>query len=76
MSINFIVAQNIKTERNKRQYSQEYMAMKLDRSQNAYSKLELGRSKLTLEQLYKIAEIFGVAPTYFLPNEESLKIAV
>jgi transcriptional regulator with XRE-family HTH domain len=33
---------------------------KLDISQNAYSKIELGYTKITLERLYQIAQILDV----------------
>jgi transcriptional regulator with XRE-family HTH domain len=48
---------NIKRQRKLKGYSQEYVASKLDISQNAYSKVELGVTKLTLEALLSIAEV-------------------
>lgn len=47
----------IKEMRKRRGYSQFQLAQKLELSQNAYSKLELGRSNLTLDKLFDIAEI-------------------
>ncbi|QQL51589.1 helix-turn-helix transcriptional regulator [Mucilaginibacter ginkgonis] len=38
-------------------YSQEYMAYRMDCSQNAYSKIELGHTKITLIQLFKIVDV-------------------
>lgn len=38
------------------------MAAKLKISQNAYSKLELGYSKLTVDRLFKIASILAIEP--------------
>ncbi len=41
-------------------YSHEYMANLLDISQVAYSKIEKNETKLTVERLFKIAEILEV----------------
>ncbi|WP_129716920.1 helix-turn-helix domain-containing protein [Pedobacter sp. SYP-B3415] len=54
------VARNIRKIREFRNYTQDYLAAKLEISQNAYSKVELGYSKLTLERLFHIAEILEV----------------
>ena len=54
------VAANIRKIREFRNYTQDYLAMKLDISQNAYSKLELGYSNITLNRLVNIAEILEV----------------
>lgn len=54
------VANNIKNVRLSRGYSQDYLAYKLKISQNAYSKVELGYTKLTVERLNVIAEILKV----------------
>ncbi|QXV64670.1 helix-turn-helix transcriptional regulator [Mucilaginibacter sp. 21P] len=51
---------NIRLIREKRNYTQEYMAAKMQCSQNAYSKLELGYSKLTVEKLLQVAEVLDV----------------
>ncbi|WP_131539405.1 helix-turn-helix domain-containing protein [Pedobacter nototheniae] len=54
------VAANIRKIREYRDYTQDYLAAKLKISQNAYSKIELGYSKLTVERLFQIAEILEV----------------
>lgn len=54
------VATNIRKIREYRNYTQEYLAVKLDISQNAYSKIELGYTKITLERLFQIAQILEV----------------
>lgn len=51
------VISSIKRLRLEKDYTQDYMAMKLNISQNAYSKLELGRSSLSLERLFQIAAV-------------------
>jgi transcriptional regulator with XRE-family HTH domain len=55
-----IVAGNIRKIREYRNYTQDYLAAKLAISQNAYSKIELGYSKLTLDRLFQIAIILDV----------------
>lgn len=55
-----IVAANIRKIREFRNYTQDYLAAKLAISQNAYSKIELGYSKLTVERLFQIASILDV----------------
>ncbi|AMR30661.1 transcriptional regulator [Mucilaginibacter sp. PAMC 26640] len=51
------VAANIRIKREELNYTQEYLAAKLNISQNAYSKIELGYTKITLERLFQIAEV-------------------
>ena len=51
------VASTIRKRREFRNYTQEYLALKLNISQNAYSKIELGYTKITLERLFQIADI-------------------
>jgi len=54
------ITDNIRTLRENRNYSQEYMAGRLHISQNTYSKLELGYTALTLERLILIAGVLNV----------------
>ena len=51
------IAANIRSKREYRNYTQEYLAAKLNISQNAYSKIELGYTKITVERLFQIAAI-------------------
>jgi transcriptional regulator with XRE-family HTH domain len=53
------IAANIRNKREYRNYTQEYLAAKLSISQNAYSKIELGYTKITVERLFQIAEVLG-----------------
>lgn len=55
-----IIISNIRKVREYRNYSQEYVAMKLSISQNAYSKIEVFQSKITLNRLFNIAIILNV----------------
>ncbi|HTM99464.1 MAG TPA: helix-turn-helix transcriptional regulator [Pedobacter sp.] len=54
------VAANIRKVREYRNYTQDYLAAKLEISQNAYSKIELGYSKITLDRLFHIALILEI----------------
>lgn len=58
--VNEIVT-NIRIARERRNYTQDYLAMRMNVSQNAYSKIELGRSKLTLARLMEICNILEVS---------------
>ena len=51
------IINKIKEIRKDKGYSYEYMAHLLEISQVAYSKIEKNETKLTVERLYKIAEI-------------------
>jgi len=55
-----VIAANIKKARLHRNYSQDYLAAKLHISQNAYSKVELGQTRVTLERLDIIADVLQV----------------
>jgi transcriptional regulator with XRE-family HTH domain len=51
------IAVNIRNTRERLNYTQEYLAAKLGISQNAYSKIELGYTKITVERLFQISAI-------------------
>jgi len=55
-----VVSSNIRKVREYKNYTQEYLAAKLGISQNAYSKIELNYSKLTLDRLFRIADILEI----------------
>lgn len=54
------IAVNIRKTREQLNYTQEYLAAKLNISQNAYSKIELGYTKITVERLFQIAAVLEV----------------
>jgi len=54
------IVANIRKIRESRNYTQDYLAAKLKISQNAYSKIELGYSNITLNRLLEIGEILEV----------------
>ncbi|MBT8245774.1 MAG: helix-turn-helix domain-containing protein [Winogradskyella sp.] len=61
-----MIIENIKRIRKQKGYSHEYIAHELDISQVAYSKLEKNDTKLTVERLYKLAEILETPVTELL----------
>ena len=65
------VAANIRKIREHRNYTQEYLAAKLKISQNAYSKIELGYTKITIDRLFHIADILEVSSTGLLDGENA-----
>src|SRR5471030_1740572 len=65
------IAANIRNKREYRNYTQEYLAAKLTISQNAYSKIEFGYTKITLDRLFSIAIILDVDPVDLISFENS-----
>lgn len=56
----FRIINAIRLKRVQLGYSQEYMAHRLGLTQNAYCKIELGYTRITLAQLFLICDFFGV----------------
>ena len=67
------VIENIQRIRGEKRISQAEMAEKLGIAQNNYGKIERGITELTVERLYKIAEILGSSPSELL-GLENLKL--
>lgn len=65
------VAVAIRKKREFRNYTQEYLALKLHISQNAYSKIELGYTKITLERLFQIADILEFDVVDFIMSDKN-----
>jgi len=65
------VAAAIRKKREFRNYTQEYLALKLHISQNAYSKIELGYTKITLERLFQIADILEFDVVEFITADKT-----
>lgn len=57
------IGKKIRVVRQVKGFSQEYMAMRLGISQNAYSKMERGKIFMRPERIQRIAEIFEMPPT-------------
>ncbi len=70
------VLQNIRKLRESRRLTQEYVGFRLGVGQNAYSKLELGNTKITINHLLEIAHVLNVEPTKLLiePREKKKRI--
>ena len=60
MKTSVLIGSKIRKLRNQREYSQEYMAQKLNISPATYSKQERGETDLTVNQVEKIAEVLEV----------------
>jgi transcriptional regulator with XRE-family HTH domain len=60
MSDQNAIASNIRNARLFKNYSQDYVAFKLGISQNAYSKVECGYTKITIDRLTEIGQILEV----------------
>jgi transcriptional regulator with XRE-family HTH domain len=63
------VLESIHSLRRNREYSQDFMAYKLGISQNAFSKLESGKTPLTMDRFFKIAELLQVSPVELMEGE-------
>ncbi|MEN0081120.1 helix-turn-helix transcriptional regulator [Flavobacterium lindanitolerans] len=62
----------IRTIREVKGYSQDFMAEKLNISQKTYSRIESGQVKLDIERLYQISDILEVEPSDLLDNETNV----
>ncbi|EOZ8695393.1 TPA: helix-turn-helix domain-containing protein [Proteus mirabilis] len=67
-NINLIVANRIKQSRKKLRITGTEMSRELGISQQHYSRIENGHTKITVEHLFSIAFILGVKPKELLPN--------
>lgn len=63
------ITARIRKIRQERGYSQEYMAYRLEISQQSYSRLESGRQDLKITQLEDIAEVLAVCPVELMRDE-------
>ena len=74
--MNKAIGENIRLMRIKLNMSQENMAMELDLSTGAYSNLERGKTEITINRLFKLAEIFGVQAVDLIhPPNRYLKLS-
>lgn len=69
------IIQNIRSIRIAKQYSQDYVAVKLGISQNAYSKMELGYTEIPVERLLNLVSVLEVEITELLHPEKPVRIA-
>lgn len=73
-----MVVNKIRQIRLARNFTQEYIALELGISQNAYSKIENGQVNMTVDRLGRVADILKVPVSELFPvtHEEPLKPAV
>ena len=60
---------NIKSLRERKNLTQEFVANELGISQNTYSNIENGTVKLTIERLIEISKVLGVSAEELIANE-------
>lgn len=60
------VSANIKDRRLDLNFSQTYVAERLKVTQNAYSKMEIGKTKMSVERLYEIANVLETSPSQLI----------
>jgi transcriptional regulator with XRE-family HTH domain len=63
------IGNNIRRLREKRNYSQEYVAQMLQVSQSTYSKIEMGRVRIDIDRLMKLASLLDVSPESLLDSK-------
>lgn len=64
------IPEKIRSLREINQWSQEQMAAKMQMSPTAYARLERGKTRLTIERLEKLAEIFNIDITELMHTSE------
>jgi transcriptional regulator with XRE-family HTH domain len=57
------------------EYSQEYMALKLGMAISTYSKLEQGKTELTLTRLVQLSDILQFNLSQFFDEEPEVQVA-
>jgi transcriptional regulator with XRE-family HTH domain len=62
MSVNNLIANNVRNNRILKGLSQENVANELDMSSEGYGKIERGETKLKIDTLESLAKIFGMKP--------------
>jgi transcriptional regulator with XRE-family HTH domain len=69
-----LIAFNIKKIRESKNLTQEYLASRLGISQNAYSRIENSRTRLSTDRMREIARILEVSLHEFLISENNMGI--
>lgn len=73
LNINQRCAIKLKFLREAKNYTQGYVAKNLALSQNAYSLIEAGTTKMTLDKLEKVSIFFDIAPELLI-NDQSIDL--
>ena len=63
------VTEKLRLLRRQMEYSQEYMAFMLNISQNAYSRMENGKTPLTVNRLFEICTLLKISPGELLEGD-------
>ncbi len=69
MNINQLTTSRIKEIRTEKGLTAEAVAKELDISKTAYSQLENGKVEITLNRIEKLAQIFNISVSDFIPAE-------
>jgi transcriptional regulator with XRE-family HTH domain len=64
-----MIHHNLKKLREFRNYSQDFVASKLGKKQNAYSRMESGETRIKEEEILKLAELFEVTPAQLMSED-------
>lgn len=64
------IGNNIRKLREKRNYSQEYVAHMLQVSQSTFSKIEKGQVRIDIHRLIKLANVLDVSPESLLDSKD------
>ena len=70
------IAKNLANLRKEHHFTQEQMAEKLQMSKNGYAKLERGESKLNIEHLQQIANVFNIDIVDLLKEERDFSLLI
>lgn len=69
MNINHLTASRIREIRTEKGFTSEAVAKELKISKTAYSNLENGKVEITLNRIEKLAQIFNISVSEFIPAE-------
>jgi transcriptional regulator with XRE-family HTH domain len=65
------IQEKIRSLRQSKGYTQDYMAHKLDIDTVNYGRIERAQAKLTVERLIKICDILSISPALLFSEKES-----
>lgn len=71
-----ILEQRIKEEREKRQWTQDYLAETLNVSRQTISKWEVGSTYPDIDRLVQISNLFGITLDSLIKGDDSLKKSI
>lgn len=71
-----ILGQRIKEEREKRQWTQDYLAETLNVSRQAISKREVGSTYPDIDRLVQISNLFDITLDSLIKGDDSLKKSI